>query len=398
MTHDVVEIAQELIQIPSVNPMGHTTDEKVPVEEGVTTYLKSFCESRNLPYEIQDVAPGRQNVLAMLPGKKAGPVILLDAHQDTVPVEGMVIDPFAAKIDRGRLWGRGACDVKGGMAAILGALDTLTESENHGTVLASFTCDEEHQQWGAQRMVAGWEPTKAPEADHFTPSSFPRPDLAVITEPTQLDVVVAHRGVIRWTLSTEGQAAHSSQPELGTNAIYRMAQVVRVMEEIASTLGDRISPHPLCGPATLSVGTIHGGSSVNVVPDACEIHIDRRLLPGEVAWVAHAEVSQRLADELDFKVTASEPWCLSDPLVDQGNESLAANLGTVARQVSGAGRPIGVSYGTHAPRFAAAGIPTVVFGPGNIQQAHTKNEWIELQAMHHAVDILVQFCRGSYEV
>lgn len=395
MIRDVVEIAKELIRIPSVNPMGHAADKGRPVEEGVTAYLKRFCESRNLAYEIQAVAPGRQNVLAMLPGKKAEPVILLDAHQDTVPVEGMVIDPFAGEIDQGRLWGRGACDVKGGMAAILAALDTLLETENHGTVLASFTCDEEHQQWGAQRLVAGWGHPGAPVTDSLIPSSFPRPDLAVITEPTQLDVVVAHRGVIRWTLSTEGQAAHSSQPELGINAIYRMAQVIRVLEDIASTLGNRISPHPLCGPATLSVGTIQGGSSVNVVPDACEIQVDRRLLPGEVAWVAHAEVSQRLADELDFKVIASEPWCLSDPLVDQGNEVLAQNLGAVARRVAGAGRPVGVSYGTHAPRFAAAGIPTVVFGPGNIQQAHTKDEWIELEALHQAVEILVQFCRGG---
>jgi succinyl-diaminopimelate desuccinylase len=394
MTLDVVEVAQELIKIRSVNPMGHETAEGTPIEEGVTAYLKRFCESRNLPYEIQDVAPGRQNLLAMLPGEKAEPVLLLDAHQDTVPVENMVIDPFAGKVDQGRLWGRGACDVKGGMAAILVALDKLRHVEDRGTVLASFTCDEEHQQLGAQKLVAGWLHAESTLSGLAPASSFPRPDLAVITEPTQLDVVVAHRGVIRWTVSTEGQAAHSSQPELGTNAIYRMAQVVRVMEDIASTLGDRILPHPLCGGATLSVGTIHGGSSVNVVPDSCEIQIDRRLLPGEVAWVAHAEVSQRLADDLDFKVTASEPWCLSDPLVDQGNQVLAETLGAVAHRVAGAGRSIGVSYGTHAPRFAAAGIPTVVFGPGNIQQAHTKDEWIEIEALHQAVEILVQFCHG----
>ena len=394
MTLNVVEVAQELIKIRSVNPMGHEAAEGTPVAAGVTAYLKRFCESRDLPFEIQDVAPGRQNLLTMLPGKNAGPVLLLDAHQDTVPVENMVIDPFDGKVEQGRLWGRGACDVKGGMAAILVALDTLRHAEDHGTVLASFTCDEEHQQLGAQKLVAGWSDAEPAVSGHPPTSSFPRPDLAIITEPTQLDVVVAHRGVIRWTVSTEGQAAHSSQPELGTNAIYRMAKAVRVMEDIAATLGDRIPAHPLCGEATLSVGTIHGGSSVNVVPDSCEIQIDRRLLPGEAAWVAHAEVSQRLADDLDFKVTASEPWCVSDPLVDQGNEALAQSLGAVAHRVAGAGRPIGVSYGTHAPRFAAAGIPTVVFGPGNIQQAHTKDEWIEVEALHHAVEILVQFCRG----
>ena len=397
MTRNVVEIARELIKIPSVNPMGHEEDRSVAVEEGVTQYLIDFFESRSIPYELQKVQPGRENLLAMLSGEPGRPIILLDAHQDTVPVDHMTVEPFGGEVREGRIWGRGACDVKGGMAAILMAIDALNQSTDRPTVLASFTCDEEHQQLGARRLVTDWG-NKPLAVQDETATAFPRPDLAIITEPTELDVVVAHRGVIRWTLSTEGKASHSSRPELGNNAIYRMAKVIDVVRAMADELGNTIPPHPLCGPATMSVGTVHGGSSVNVVPDHCEIQIDRRLLPGEVASHIHAEMSQRLADQLDFSVTASEPWCLSDPLEDSNNGPLAESLAAVAHEVAGAGRRLGVSYGTHAPRFAAAGIPTVVFGPGDIAQAHTKDEWIAVEALGQAVDILVRFCQSVSKI
>ena len=265
---DPVEIARRLIAIPSVNPMGRMPAESgsspPAIEQGVTAFLAGFLAERDIDFEIQNVADGRANVIAMIPGQDADQVILLDAHQDTVPVEQMTISPFEAKVVGDRLTGRGACDVKGGMAAILAALDRVRSRRGKPpvSILASFTCDEEHQQLGAQRLVSGWR-----AGSRSTGLAARKPSLAVITEPTDLDVVVAHRGVVRWSLTTRGRAAHSSRPEEGTNAIYRMAAVVRCLQDYASRLGTLVKPHPRCGPATLSVGVIAGGASVNVVPD-----------------------------------------------------------------------------------------------------------------------------------
>ena len=386
----VVDIARELIAIPSVNPMGLPEREDETAERELTKYLISYFMDLRLPFEIQQVSPGRSNVLTMIKGKSSEDVILLDAHQDTVPVDNMTIDPFAGQVVGERLLGRGACDVKGGMAAILATLCNLLYERPYVTVVASFTCDEEHQQLGAAKLIESWDsPTPGKGLE------YAKPRLAVITEPTDLNVVVAHRGVVRWTVTTEGQAAHSSKPEQGVNAIYRMAAVVRVLEEYAARLPQQVPAHPLCGTATLSVGVISGGASVNVVPDRCAIQIDRRLLPGESASSAQAEVSQLLADQLEFAVSCSEPWCLSDPLDDSQNGEVATALAEIAQEIAGKGQRMGVSYGTHAPQFAKAGVPTVVFGPGSIEQAHTKDEWIEIKQLDQAAEILTELCLRS---
>ncbi len=217
-------------------------------------------------------------------------------------------------------------------------------------------------------------------------------DVAIIAEPTELDVVVAHRGATRWKIRTSGRACHSSTPQDGINALYRMGRVLTALEEFAELLPQRITPHPLCGSATLSVGRITGGISVNTVPDSCEIEIDRRVIPGEDGWDAIKQVREHLESRLDFEVEHLPPWLVGVSLSDEHNGPLSDELLEQITPVAGTHRKVGVPYGTHASRIAATGVPSVVFGPGDIAQAHTVNEWIDIEQLRQAAEIYFRFC------
>jgi acetylornithine deacetylase len=253
-------------------------------------------------------------------------------------------------------------------------------------VVASFTCDEEATSIGIIDLTESWDTSSIYSLCEF------KPDVAIVAEPTSLDIVVAHRGARRWKIKTTGRACHSSRPNEGINAIYRMAKVVGLLEEFASRLPELRPAHPLCGPATLSVGRIEGGISVNVVPDECMIEIDRRLIPGEEASTVFKEIEDLLRSQLDFELVHEAPFCQSPPLGDDRNRDLAAELMKSIEKVVGPRQIVGVAYGTHAARFARAGIPSVVFGPGDIAQAHTKDEWIEIAQLEQAAEIYYRFC------
>ena len=171
-----------------------------------------------------------------------------------------------------------------------------------------------------------------------------------------------------------------------------MAKVVSLIEDYAAWLPTSRPAHPLCGPATLSVGRIDGGSSVNIVPDSCTIEVDRRVIPGEDRFGVIEELAEYLRTRLDFEVTHDAPYCASPALGDGQNDKLAQELMRSIASVVGPRQVIGVPYGTHASRFARAGVPSVVFGPGDIAQAHTKDEWIEISQLEQAAEIYFQFC------
>ena len=215
--------------------------------------------------------------------------------------------------------------------------------------------------------------------------------MALIAEPTELDVVVAHKGATRWKIRTRGRACHSSDPSKGVNAIYRMARVVECLEEFAAKLPTQIPPHALCGSATLSVGRIEGGLSVNTVPDECTIEIDRRVIPREDTTGVMDQVGEFLRERLDFEFEMLPPWMRAPALPDDVNLPWADRLLESVRAVTGRGEKIGVQFGTHASRTAAAGVPSIVFGPGSIAQAHTKDEWIETRQLEQAVEIYYRF-------
>jgi acetylornithine deacetylase len=391
---DPIHLLKDLIALPSVNPMGRAISGPDFFEGRVTDYLIGFFEGLGVPFQKIEAVPAcenrpsRANVIARLDNPASKVTLLLDAHQDTVPIDGMTIAPFDPVERDGRIYGRGACDDKGGMAAMLSAFARLVENRppRAANVILSCTCDEEAGAKGMQDLTKLWsDPTRKG-------SLIARPpDLALIIEPTELDVVVAHKGATRWKIRTRGRACHSSDPSHGVNAIYRMARVVKALEEFADGLAYHVCPHALCGSPSLSVGRIEGGISVNTVPDECTIEIDRRVIPREDASHAMEHVAEHLRKHLDFEFEMLPPWIAAPALPDDVNLPWADRLLPTVQSVTGRGKKIGVQFGTHASRTAASGVPSVVFGPGSIAQAHTKDEWIETKQLEQAAEVFYRF-------
>lgn len=386
---DPLDILKTLISIPSVNPMGRDLSGPEYFETRMSEWLCEFFAEREIVHERIEVVPGRSNVVARVDAGTDRPTIILDAHQDTVPIDGMTIEPFDPVVRDGKIYGRGACDVKGGMAAMLHTVVRLSEERPEGAanVIISCTCDEESNVQGINDLVRLW--TDENRRCELIPT---RPDLALVAEPTLLDIVVAHRGATRWKIRTAGRACHSSQPEQGVNAIYRMARVVSALEDYAASLADRVTPHPLCGNATLSIGLVSGGVSVNTVPDECLVEVDRRVIPGEDGAGVIDDVRAHLENNVDVPFEFLPPWLVGVPLPDEGNQEWARQLQAHIAEISGPRELVGVPYGTHASRFAAAGVPGIVCGPGSIDQAHTKDEWLDVTELEQAAEIYYRFC------
>jgi acetylornithine deacetylase len=384
--HETTRLLRDLVALPSVNPMGRPLAGPTIYEHRVTAYLEDFFRGLGVPFERQPVAPLRDNIVARHEPPGARATLVLEVHQDTVPTDGMTIDPFEARIDGGRLYGRGACDVKGGMAAMLAAFARLVRERPQGgaRVVMACTVDEEFTFLGVQRL-----------AQDDLSGGVGGPVWAVAAEPTQLQIVNAHKGAVRWHLSTAGRSCHSSRPELGVNAVYRMAALLPWVERFADELrASRVDPR--LGPATLNVGRIEGGTSVNTVPDYCRVEIDRRLLPGEDAAAAPAELMAYLRRHADPKVdfSCSQPWLSSLALSSEGSEPLVQRLGEAIDSVVGTHQVVAVPYGTDASKLAAAGIPSVVFGPGDIGRAHTSDVWVPLEEVEQASEILYRLARS----
>lgn len=390
---DPVTLLQDLVAIPSVNPMGRPLTGPEYFEGRLSDYLENFFRKLNVPYLRQQVHPGRDNVIARFdrPGSRA--TIVMDAHQDTVPVDGMTIPPFQPEVRGGKLYGRGSCDVKGGLAAMLSAFARLVREQpaQSASVVMSCTCDEEEQATGARALASLWsDPAKR------TPLMPVPPSMILVAEPTDLHVVVAHRGAVRWKIRTRGRACHSSRPDQGENAVYKMAQVVSCLERYAAELPNMVPAHPLCGTATLSVGVISGGISVNTVPDECLIEIDRRTLPGEKGADIIPHVDAYLRERLDVDFEMLPPWCHGENLSDEHNGEWADRLLRHVAAVAGPREKVGVAYGTNASRMVTnPPVPAVVFGPGSIHQAHTLDEWIDINELQLASEIYFRFCASE---
>lgn len=394
MPLDLVQTLCELVAIPSVNPMGRPVSGPEFYEYRMTDCLEKLFARLGLPSQRQSIEPMRENIVARLDGAVSpaagGRVVMLEAHQDTVPVDGMTIPPWTPQVKDGRVYGRGACDIKGGMAAMLGAISRLAEERppSMPTVIMACSVNEEHGYSGASDLERLW----APGANVVIPR---RPDACIVAEPTNLHVVIAHKGACRWRCHTRGKAAHSSQPHLGHNAIYAMSRVVSALEEYARDVRGLVPAHRLCGEASLSVGMIRGGLSVNTVPDQCTIEIDRRVLPGEDGLAAQRQVIDYVASRLPagFPIEHEVPYIKGTPLNDDANGVLAAGLSRVASELYGKGDRIGVPYGTDAAKTALQGVPSVVFGPGSIDQAHTADEWLAIDELEKASEVLYRFLR-----
>lgn len=371
-------LLSDLVAIPSVNPMGRPLSGPEFLEGRMTDYLEGHFRERGITATRTTVAPGRDNVLARYESPGSARTLLFDAHQDTVPTDGMTIAPFEPRIEGGKLYGRGSCDIKGGLAAMLLAFERLHRERPKGSasVVLACTVDEEFTHLGASRLVA----------DRV------RADLAIVAEPTLLDLVVTHKGAVRWKVRTKGVACHSSRPELGDNAIYRMARVIGALSEYACALSGR-EPLPLLGPPSFSVGRIEGGQSVNIVPDWCEIEVDRRVNPGEVGLELPGEaltfVRERLGglDGVEFL----PPWLNMPALAPRVDDAVLGGLkGAITRVIGREPALGGVPFGTDAGPLGHSGMPCVVFGPGDIAQAHTKDEWVDLGQVEQAAEAYYQ--------
>jgi len=368
-----VELLRDLVRLPSLNPMGRTwASTEFLFEHRVTAYLQRFFESLSLPWERQPVSPQRENIFTRFDSPGATRTILFEVHQDTVPVEAMIVDPFGGEIRDGKVFGRGSCDVKGSMAVMLTVLARLVRERPKGAsnLIVACSVDEEHTFLGVQELV---KKVKA--------------DFAIVAEPTQLKIVDAHKGVVRWKVRTPGRACHSSRPDQGINAIYRMGRLLGVIENYAQEL-QRSRSDARLGPPTISVGRIDGGVSVNTVPDDCVIEIDRRVLPGEVPLDTPCDFEAYLRKNTEIPFTLEPVWVNCPPLGNTHSAGVTAALGAAIDTVLGSHEVICVPFGTDGSTIAEAGVPSVVFGPGDIAQAHTCDEWIAIEQMEKAEQIL----------
>ncbi|MGE3241152.1 MAG: M20 family metallopeptidase [Pirellulales bacterium] len=407
MPLDPVELLQQLIAIPSVNPLGQDEAAGICGESRLTDFLQGVCERLGWRWLRQRVHPGRENLFALVPGSRpagdGGELQLWDVHQDTVAVHGMTVDPFGGELRDGRVYGRGACDDKGPMAAMIAALSRVENlSSNRPTIVLAFPVNEECGFTGATALCDLWHPER--RGTHETTGTitaaelFPRaPDLAIVAEPTELNVLVAHQGMVRWRCHVTGRAAHSSRPDEGVNAIYAMGRIAATIEKFQRQLAAG-AEHPLCGRPAVCVTTIAGGVGINTVPDRATITIDRRIGPGESPLDAYAQLVTYVAEHTelgDAQLQHDPPFMKSHGLSDAHNRAVAERL---VQLVSNNGRPsktCGAPYGTDGAAIGAVGVPTVVFGPGSIRHAHMADEFIEVAELQLGADLFERIARGG---
>jgi acetylornithine deacetylase/succinyl-diaminopimelate desuccinylase-like protein len=365
------KLLRELVALPSVNPAFLPARHPRAGEQRVAEFLAARAAQAGLDVDFQKVSPGRANLLARLsPRRKTRQRVLLAPHLDTVNgADGQ----FVPRTQHGRIYGRGACDTKGSVAAMLTALCELAEGSGRpsGTeIIFTGLVDEEDAQRGSRTLAA----------------SGLRADLAIVGEPTRQQVVTAHKGSLWLKLETRGKAAHGACPSLGRNAVHAMARIVDFLEtQYAAQLSRR--RHPLLGSATVSVGVISGGTQPNIVPDQCTILVDRRTLPGETQESVWRELRAFLRTKGLQAACIDERLAPCLPLETNPSLPLVAQFLSSARQPS----PAGVHYFCDAAVLAEGGIPSVAFGPGDIAQAHTADEWIALASLERARATLVRF-------
>jgi len=387
------KLLAELIALPSVNPafvpQGGTSARPARLitgEQRVADFLASVATRAGLEVEFQKVLPGRSNLIVrLLPRNKIRWTVLLAPHLDTVNADDA---QFIPRRKDGRLYGRGACDTKGSVAAMLIALCELANSKQRPKeteIIFAGLVDEENAQAGSRAFVKQAS-SLSPSLGKISNRQDACPTLAVVGEPTRLQVVTAHKGSLWLQLETHGRAAHGATPQLGKNAIHEMARIVEILEtDYAARL--RRLRHPLLGTATVSVGTICGGTQPNIVPDRCAITIDRRTLPGETDIGVQREMAAFLnSQKLRAKISSAK---LAPALPLETNPKLPL-VREFLRSV-GQMRPAGVDFFCDAAVLSAGGIPSVVFGPGDIAQAHTADEWISLALLERGKDLLLRF-------
>jgi acetylornithine deacetylase len=352
----LTELASELVRIDSVNP------ELVPDGAGegeIARFVASWLDEAGLETVTEEVAPGRFNVVGVARGGGGGRSLLLNAHMDTVGVAAME-SPFEPRVEDGRLYGRGAYDMKASLAAIMIAGAEAANAGLRGDVLVTAVCDEEVASIGTAAVATRY-----------------RADAAIVSEPTEERLAVAHKGFAWLELETHGRAAHGSRPDLGEDAIARMGRVLRRLEELEEALRRR-PPHRLLGAGSIHASTIEGGIELSTYPDRCTLRAERRTLPGETEEDIAREAREMLDDlEGEARVTFfREPFEVSE------QEEIVRLVSAAA----GGPEVVGVPFWADSALLAGAGIPTVVYGPSG-EGAHAAVEWVDIESAERCATV-----------
>jgi len=371
---NVVELTQALVRIPSVNPDGDPGTDSTG-EAACAAYVADFLRHCGADAVLEEVLPGRPNVLGRFhtdsPGK---PKIVFGPHTDTVGVGGMVIDPFGGEVRDGRLWGRGASDTKGPMASMLWALKEM------GSELASLPVEvhfagfmsEESSQHGSRHF-----------AEHYPDYSF-----ALVGEPTSLKTVLKHKGCLWADVITHGVAAHGATPELGENAIVKMAAIINALQDdFPAILVREGGTDPLLGPSTLNLGMVQGGTRSNIVPDRCTLRLDIRETPALHQKGGALPLLRDFIRRLDPSAR-TEVATSAMPLDTNASNPFVQKLVAAGASITGA------PWFCDAAYLADKGIPSIAIGPGSIAQAHTKDEWISVRDLEDGVAFFKTFLRS----
>jgi acetylornithine deacetylase/succinyl-diaminopimelate desuccinylase-like protein len=376
--NQLTKLLADLISIPSVNPVAAgIEDPKITGEERCAKFIADFARQCGADVRLRYELPGRPTVVCKLTARGAKRSVAFGPHTDTVSVANMTIDPFRPVIRGGRMYGRGACDTKGSCAAMLGAFaraarENLAAKTKTNILFIGLMGEES----GNDGVV-------------YYCRNEPKLDFVIVGEPTFPHVIYAHKGAFWFKVTTRGRAAHGSNPHLGDNAIEHMADVI---EYLRGEYTPSLKPlrHPVLGRPTLNLGKITGGAQVNIVPDHCEMLVDHRTLPG---LQSHPAIYRRLTGDLRKRgIPASiERYRDCPPLGTNPKLPLVRDFHRLARSVAPASKLDGVAYFTDAAIFAKYGSPAIVFGPGDIAQAHTKDEWIDLSHLQPAAEICYRF-------
>ena len=369
-----LQMLKELVKINSINPK-LSPDGKG--EKEISSFIANELTNLGLEVNLYEVEKGRFNVVGTLKGKSQGRSLLLNAHMDTVGVEGMLENPFSAEIRNGRLFGRGAQDMKGSLAAMLGAVKSLTESDETlaGDLLFTAVADEEHASIGSDDLVK-----------HI------KADAAIVTEPTNLTLCRAHRGFIWFDVETFGKAAHGSRYQEGIDANIRMGRFLAQLDKLEQELLTR-NPHPLVGPPSLHAARLRGGSEVSIYAAHCLLQIERRTIPGETVDQATAELDTILdflsTQDSTFKGSVKPAFSRSPFEINEKAKIVQSLEEVLAKHTTDPVQHTGQTFWTDAPIFADAGIETVIIGPtgGGL---HSEEEWVEIQSVFDLANILAE--------
>jgi len=369
----LLELIEQLVAIDSVNPT------LVPGGRGeaeIGRYVADWLARAGLEVEVEEVAPDRPNVVGIARGRGRGRSLLLNAHMDTVGFGGMA-EPLRARLVDDRVHGRGVYDMKASLAAIMLVGAVAANSDFGGDVIIGAVADEEAESNGSAALAARL-----------------RTDAAIVAEPTELELCVAHKGFAWLEVETRGVAAHGSRYDEGVDAIARMGPVLSGIAELDRSLRDDRPLHPLLGGGSLHASLIEGGTELSTYPDRCVAKLERRTLPGESAADVEAEIRALLPDDASVRTLF-----VREPLETAVDEGIVQALLRIGERILGAAPEIvGKPWWADAALFASAGTPTVVFGPVGTG-AHANVEWVDLGSVLQCAEILIavarEFCGGD---